>query len=241
MVTTRVSRKFNRCVKSVKRTVRARKGSNKESAAIAICTKSVLHKRGRTMKRYSRGRLSTQKKLRGGLFGFSSGKSDITSDQATGMINALNQIEVYLTNGWASARLKNTSSDIRSYLMMARDKLTDDSKKKKFIDLLLNSKRADDRKIIEGFAGYSDTQKANAAKEAVAKMIEKATENLPLTPEQKALSSWEARSNEAYADAKLKAMDEVGDDGEEAMEERAEEIYAKWLAKNPKPTGGRRR
>jgi hypothetical protein len=69
MVTTRVSRKFNRCVKSVKRTVRARKGSNKESAAIAICTKSVLHKRGRTMKRYSRGRLSTQKKLRGGALG----------------------------------------------------------------------------------------------------------------------------------------------------------------------------
>lgn len=64
---TRVSSKFNRCVKSVKRTVRARKGSNKESAAIAICTKSVLHKRGRTMKRYRRGRLITQKKFRGGL------------------------------------------------------------------------------------------------------------------------------------------------------------------------------
>lgn len=63
---TRISRKFNRCVKSVKKTVKARKGSNKESAAIAICTKSVLQKRGRTMKRYTRKRLTTQKKFRGG-------------------------------------------------------------------------------------------------------------------------------------------------------------------------------
>lgn len=62
----RLSRKFNRCVKSVKKTVKARKGSNKESAAIAICTKSVLQKRGRTMKRYTRKRLMTQKKFRGG-------------------------------------------------------------------------------------------------------------------------------------------------------------------------------
>lgn len=53
-------------MKSVKKTVKARKGSNKESAAIAICTKSVLQKRGRTMKRYTRKRLTTQKKFRGG-------------------------------------------------------------------------------------------------------------------------------------------------------------------------------
>lgn len=63
---TRLSSKFSRCVKSVKKTVRARKGSNKESAAIAICTTSVLHKRGRTIKSYSRKRLITQKKFRGG-------------------------------------------------------------------------------------------------------------------------------------------------------------------------------
>lgn len=63
---TRISKKFNRCVKSVKKTVKARKGSNKESAAIAICTKAVLQKRGRTMKRYTRKRLTTQKKFRGG-------------------------------------------------------------------------------------------------------------------------------------------------------------------------------
>lgn len=61
MAKTRLSSKFNRCVKSVKKTVRARKGSTKESAAIAICTKSVLQTRGRTMKSYSRKRLITQK------------------------------------------------------------------------------------------------------------------------------------------------------------------------------------
>lgn len=66
MAKTRMSSKFSRCVKSVKKTVRARKGSNKESAAIAICTKSVLQKRGRTIKRYTRKGLITQKKLRGG-------------------------------------------------------------------------------------------------------------------------------------------------------------------------------
>lgn len=66
MAKTRLSSKFNKCVKSVRRTVRARKGSTKESAAIAICTKSVLQKRGRTIKKYRKGRLTTQKKFRGG-------------------------------------------------------------------------------------------------------------------------------------------------------------------------------
>lgn len=61
--------KFNRCVKSVRSTVKVRKGSNKESAAIAICTKSVLQTRGRTMKRYRKKRLITQKKFRGGVEG----------------------------------------------------------------------------------------------------------------------------------------------------------------------------
>ena len=53
--------KFDRCVKTVRKTVKARKGS-KESAAIAICVTSVLHPKGRTMKRYRKGRLITQKR-----------------------------------------------------------------------------------------------------------------------------------------------------------------------------------
>ena len=54
-------KKFDRCVKTVRKTVKARKGSTKESAAIAICTKSVLQTRGRTMKTYKKRRLTTQK------------------------------------------------------------------------------------------------------------------------------------------------------------------------------------
>ena len=81
MATTRLSSKFNRCVKSVRRTVRARKGSNKESAAIAICTKSVLQTRGRTMKRYSKKRLLTQKKFRGGLFGLTARTNEISQGE----------------------------------------------------------------------------------------------------------------------------------------------------------------
>lgn len=57
----KLSRKFDRCVKSVRKTVKARKGSSKESAAIAICTTSVLHPRGRTIRRYRKGRLRTQR------------------------------------------------------------------------------------------------------------------------------------------------------------------------------------
>ena len=54
--------KFNRCIKSVRKTVKPRKGSTKESAAIGICVKTVLHRRGRTLKRYSKKRLVTQKR-----------------------------------------------------------------------------------------------------------------------------------------------------------------------------------
>jgi hypothetical protein len=62
----KLSKKFNRCVKSVRKTVKARKGSNPESAAIAICTTSVLQTRGKTLKRYRKGRVTTQRKFRGG-------------------------------------------------------------------------------------------------------------------------------------------------------------------------------
>ena len=58
-----LSQKFERCVQAVKKTVKAK---NKDSAAIAICTKTVLHKRGRTIKRFAsvkgKPRLVTQKR-----------------------------------------------------------------------------------------------------------------------------------------------------------------------------------
>lgn len=56
--------RFNRCVKGVKQAIVPRPKSSKESAAIAICTKSVLQTRGRTLKKYRKGRLLTQKLLR---------------------------------------------------------------------------------------------------------------------------------------------------------------------------------
>lgn len=56
------TRKFSHCVKKVRKTVKTRKGS-KESAAIAICTKTLLFPRGRTIKRYRKGKLITQKRL----------------------------------------------------------------------------------------------------------------------------------------------------------------------------------
>lgn len=65
---TSLSKRFCKCIKKVKRTVRVRPGlsPNKESAAIAICTKSLLFRRGRTIKRVrclgKKPRLITQKR-----------------------------------------------------------------------------------------------------------------------------------------------------------------------------------
>jgi hypothetical protein len=53
--------RFNRCVKTVKKSIVPRPDSNKESAAIAICTKTVLQTRGRTLKKYRKGHIRTQK------------------------------------------------------------------------------------------------------------------------------------------------------------------------------------
>jgi hypothetical protein len=49
----KLSRKLCDCIKQVRRTVKVRKGSSKEKAAIGICVKSVLQTRGRTLKRFS--------------------------------------------------------------------------------------------------------------------------------------------------------------------------------------------
>ena len=63
-------KRFCQCIKSVRKTVKLRPGqkktnANKEAAAIAICVKSVLQTRGRTLKRFrckeKRPQLITQK------------------------------------------------------------------------------------------------------------------------------------------------------------------------------------
>lgn len=59
---------FCRCIKKVRKTVKPRKGSTREQAAIGICVKSVLHSRGKTIKKFSCGkkaRLVTQKRKGG--------------------------------------------------------------------------------------------------------------------------------------------------------------------------------
>lgn len=63
-----LARRFCRCIKNVKKTVRLRRGlpKNKEGAAIAICTKSLLYPKGLTMKKLKcrpRPSLRTQKRL----------------------------------------------------------------------------------------------------------------------------------------------------------------------------------
>lgn len=47
-----ISRRFCGCIKKVRRTVKARKGTA-EQAAIAICVKSVLHSKGKTIHKFS--------------------------------------------------------------------------------------------------------------------------------------------------------------------------------------------
>lgn len=61
------TRKFCKCIKDVRKTVKARPGSSKEKGAIAICVKSVLQKKGRTLKKFKCGRKArvlTQRRLR---------------------------------------------------------------------------------------------------------------------------------------------------------------------------------
>ena len=54
--------KFCGCIKKVRNTIKVRKGT-KEEAAIAVCTKSVLQTKGKTLKKFTcrNGKLITQK------------------------------------------------------------------------------------------------------------------------------------------------------------------------------------
>ena len=59
--------KFCKCVKAVRRTVKLNKkyAKSKEGAAIAICTRTILFPRGRTLKKLrceKKGKLTTQKR-----------------------------------------------------------------------------------------------------------------------------------------------------------------------------------
>lgn len=69
------AKKLCRCIKHVRKTIRPRRGQSKESGAIGVCVKSVLQRRGRTLKKFRCGRkpmLVTQKPLKGGSCGLNS-------------------------------------------------------------------------------------------------------------------------------------------------------------------------
>lgn len=64
----RLANTFCRCIKSVRKTLKARKGSTKEQGAIAVCVKSVLQTRGKTLRKFRCGpkqSLKTRKYLGG--------------------------------------------------------------------------------------------------------------------------------------------------------------------------------
>ena len=65
------TKRFCRCIKKVRKTIKARKGSSKESGAIGVCVKSVLQRKllptGRTLFKFhcrtrkgKKGRVVTQ-------------------------------------------------------------------------------------------------------------------------------------------------------------------------------------
>jgi hypothetical protein len=61
------STKFCRCIKAVRKTIKARPGSTRESGAIAVCNVSMFGRKGRTLKKFRCGKkpyLKTQKKIR---------------------------------------------------------------------------------------------------------------------------------------------------------------------------------
>jgi hypothetical protein len=70
MATESLSKRFCKCIKKVRKTIRlrpsqSRRGNDaKEQAAIAVCVKSVLQTKGKTLRRFKCGRkprIQTQK------------------------------------------------------------------------------------------------------------------------------------------------------------------------------------
>uniref|UniRef100_A0A6C0KVD2 Uncharacterized protein n=1 Tax=viral metagenome TaxID=1070528 RepID=A0A6C0KVD2_9ZZZZ len=61
------SARFCGCIKQVRKSIKARRGSSKEQGAIAVCTKAILQSRGRTLKKFKcngKPRVQTQNRLR---------------------------------------------------------------------------------------------------------------------------------------------------------------------------------
>jgi hypothetical protein len=48
-----IGKRFCRCIKKVRKTVKVRPKSSPEQGAIAICVKSVLHRKNKTIKKFN--------------------------------------------------------------------------------------------------------------------------------------------------------------------------------------------
>ena len=53
MASAKLTKDFCKCIKSVRRSIKPRKGQLKEQAAIAVCVKSVLGSRNMTLRKFS--------------------------------------------------------------------------------------------------------------------------------------------------------------------------------------------
>ena len=60
----KLTKDFCSCIKKVRAYIKPLKGSTPEQAAIAVCTKSVLQTKGKTLRKFKcrNGKLFTQKK-----------------------------------------------------------------------------------------------------------------------------------------------------------------------------------
>jgi hypothetical protein len=94
---------FCRCIKKVRKTIKLRPGvkktsAAKEAAAIAVCVKSVLQTKGKTLKRFScdkKTKLVTQKPLKGG---FLSGSPYQSTDPTASKIQPGAGVQAYYEN-----------------------------------------------------------------------------------------------------------------------------------------------
>ncbi len=104
-------RRFCKCIKTVRKTLKTRPGSTKEQGAIAVCVKSVLQTRGRTVKRFKCGKkprvITQERKARGGYH------VQLTRGELSNMLHDIESLK-YEDDG--PLQLRNIARDIRSKL-----------------------------------------------------------------------------------------------------------------------------
>ncbi len=98
---------FCRCIKKVRKTIKLRPGvkktsAAKEAAAIAVCVKSVLQTKGKTLKAFrcdKKMKLTTQKPLRGGgQRGGAMGAPYVSTDPTASKIQPGSGVQAYYEN-----------------------------------------------------------------------------------------------------------------------------------------------